>query len=74
MEINERKLGIDYSFAYFRRKFIDELWLFGDRVSQGMKDEIEIARQLKIPIIAQTAATKKELEILLSLDAQSTST
>jgi hypothetical protein len=31
-------------------KICDELWAFGDRVSEGMAGEIEIADELGIPV------------------------
>jgi hypothetical protein len=62
----DRRLGMDANIACFERRFIDELWLFGDRISAGMKEEIALALDLNIPIVAKTEATKKELEELLS--------
>lgn len=57
----ERNLGIKANSEYFYRGFIDELWLFGDHISKGMKEEIELAKKLNIPIIPKTKETKKEL-------------
>lgn len=31
-------------------EFCDELWIFGDRISEGMKGEIEYANRIGIPI------------------------
>lgn len=60
------KLGIDANVACFERRFVDELWLFGDQISKGMRGEIILARELNIPIIAKTEQTKKELAELLT--------
>jgi len=54
-------MGIEACFVLFERLAFDELWLFGDRISKGMKDEIITARKLGIPVIAKTPETKKEL-------------
>lgn len=58
----DRRLGMDASNECFRRKFIDEVWLFGDKISQGMAEEIKLAKKYNIPIIAKTEATKHDLE------------
>ncbi|MEK7558357.1 MAG: DUF4406 domain-containing protein [Patescibacteria group bacterium] len=55
----DRELGIEANLECFRRKYIDELWLFGDQISTGMIQEIKLALELKIPIIPQTPETKK---------------
>lgn len=47
----ERQRGIDNDIEFFNRKFIDEVWLFGDRISNGMQAEIQLAQKLGIPVI-----------------------
>ncbi|WMJ24291.1 DUF3991 domain-containing protein [Paludicola sp. MB14-C6] len=45
----EREMGLALGIDYLRKS--DELWVFGDRVSQGMANEIKIAQdELHIPI------------------------
>jgi hypothetical protein len=61
--IEDRKLGMEANHECFYRKYVDELWLFGDRISEGMKKEIALAYELGIPIIAKTADTEKHLKI-----------
>ncbi len=46
---------------HFERRVVDELWLYGDRISQGMWDEIVLARQNNVPVIAKSPETAKEL-------------
>ena len=46
----ERTRGIKNDEALFRKGFIDELWVCG-RVSKGVATEIELANELKIPVI-----------------------
>jgi len=49
--IRERKLGIDINKEFFRRRVMDELWLCGPRISRGMKGEIKLSLEYKIPIM-----------------------
>lgn len=55
----DRSRGIRNSYVLFYRRFIDELWLYGDRISSGMWDEIKICRELGIRIVPQSKATHK---------------
>lgn len=57
--VEDRELGIEANLECFYRGYVDELWLFGDYISEGMKQEIKIARKLNIPIISKTNGTKK---------------
>ena len=45
---DERKAGIDIGMEYLRRA--DELWCFGDRLSEGMELELQAAQQMKLPV------------------------
>lgn len=56
----ERNRGIQNDHELFNRKFIDEVWLYGDRISAGMKAEIELANSLGITVVPKTEATKRE--------------
>ena len=47
----DRERGIKANVELFERNFIDEVWVFGDRISSGMKAEIELAERLKIPVL-----------------------
>ena len=61
----ERKRSIKGNHEYFRRKFIDELWLCGDCITYGMVEEIIWATQHNIPIVPKTPETAKTLFFLL---------
>lgn len=52
----ERERGIKNSSQLLR--FADELRLYGDRISQGMKKEIDIAHRLGITVKPMTRQTK----------------
>src|SRR3990167_9442934 len=58
----DRELGIEANHECFRRGYIDELWLYGDRISAGMEGEIRLARRMGIPIVPKTAATRATFE------------
>lgn len=63
--VEDRQLGVEANLECFHRGYVDELWLFGDKISSGMKEEIRLAQELNIPIIPQTDGTKKDLEKML---------
>ena len=35
---------------WFINKVIDEVWVFGDKISSGVKEEIELAKKYDIPV------------------------
>lgn len=64
--IEDRKLGIEANLEAFHRKYIDELWLFGDHISPGMGQEVLLALKLDIPVIPQTDETKRDFTKFMS--------
>lgn len=44
----ERKIGISMGFKFM--EFCDELWIFGDTISEGMKGDIEEFKKMNKPI------------------------
>ena len=60
----ERQRGIENDIALLSAGFINEMWLYGDRISNGMRHEIELARKLGIPVIPKTSHTREELKNL----------
>jgi hypothetical protein len=66
---DDKELAIALNEAYFRSGTIDELWVYGDKLSDGMKREIQLARELGIKVVPMTdlvahdiAALQKEPE------------
>ncbi|MEK7520085.1 MAG: DUF4406 domain-containing protein [Patescibacteria group bacterium] len=59
--VEDRELGMEANYEAFHAGYITELWLYGDRISESMRGEIELARELGIPIIAKTPETEKAL-------------
>ncbi len=60
--VEDRELGMEANHECFRRRYVDELWLFGEKISSGMRKEILLAREMGIPIIAKTEETRRDLE------------
>ncbi len=53
----ERKRGIKNGLAFLKSGIIDELRLYGDRISPGMVAEIELCESLGIDIVPMTVGT-----------------
>lgn len=53
----ERGRGIKNDVEFFNRGVIDEVWLCGPRISNGMKHEKELAEILGIPVINKIGFT-----------------
>jgi hypothetical protein len=49
----ERERGIRNCMAVLKSKMIDEIWIYGDRVSGGMEAEIRLAISLGIEVIVK---------------------
>ena len=65
----DRELARIMIEEYFRRRVIDEVWIFGDRLTAGIKREIRLAIKYGIPVVAKTRETEIALsEFLQSLD------
>ena len=58
--LEERERGIKNDIALFRKGFIDEVRLYGDRISMGMTHEIDLALKLGIKVRPMTIETKRE--------------
>jgi hypothetical protein len=53
----ERARGIKNCIAMMRSGVVDELWLYGDKISPGMGYEIAIAIEEKIKIVSKSIGT-----------------
>ena len=53
----ERERGIKNDIALFKKGFIDELRLYGDRISSGMEHEIKLCQEHYIDIVPMTEET-----------------
>lgn len=72
--VEDRELGIAANLECFHRRYIDELWLFGDRISSGMEEEIKLALEYGIPIVPKTKATRQALKKLFPQASRSSRT
>lgn len=59
---SERDRGIKNDVALLNKGFVDEIRLYGNKISSGMKHEVILGRKLGIRIIPMTDETKKELQ------------
>lgn len=53
----ERERGIKNDMAVLNRGMVDELWIYGPKISKGMKGEIDKAWNMGIEIVAMDPAT-----------------
>lgn len=53
----QRERGIKNDIELFSRDIIDEIRLYGDKISNGMEAEIKLAEQKGIPVIPHTPDT-----------------
>ena len=60
----ERERGIKNDTELFKRGYIDEVRLYGSRISQGMVAEIQLAQSLSIPVVPMTYETKQIFQML----------
>lgn len=49
-----------------RRRFVNQVWLYGDRISEIMGAIVKFALGRNIPVYAKSEGTKRRLEILLA--------
>ncbi len=66
----ERALGIATDHENCLRGMIDEVWLYGPKISTGMHHEVLFAWDLGIPVFAKTAQTTKALLDMEKPDAR----
>lgn len=62
--IEERQRGIKNDDHFLKSGVVDEIRLYGDRISQGMMNEIFTARVYGIKVVASTPETEKQLKEL----------
>jgi hypothetical protein len=54
----ERERGIGNDIAILRSGMVNELWVYGHKVSGGMRAEIELAFELNIPVLVMSPEIK----------------
>lgn len=57
----DRLRGVGMNREFFFRKMIDEVWLFGPRISNGMWEEVGWSRGLGIPVVPMSGRLMREL-------------
>ena len=64
----ERDRGLRHGLELIRRKFIDEVRLYGDRISSGMKDEILAAIGSNVKVVPMTPETREAFKAMIRYD------
>lgn len=64
--LEERSLGIEVNYEFFRKGTIDEVGVFGSRVSRGIFGELELAFRFGIPIKSYDKRVEAEVRYALS--------
>jgi hypothetical protein len=49
----ERQRGIQNDMAILNSGMVNEMWVYGDKVSAGMKEELRIGFELGLPIVVK---------------------
>lgn len=60
-----RQRGIKNDHAFFEKGVIEELWLYGNTISNGMKEEIKLALKHGIPIFTRSIGTTSMYQNIL---------
>lgn len=55
----ERERGMKNGLSLLKKGFIDEIWLYGDRISKGMRAEINLCLEVGIKVICKTEGTSE---------------
>lgn len=63
-----RSIGFNHNLEIFKTGIIDEVWLYGVKISVGMQKEINWAKELCIPVISKSNGTKCSLTHSLQRD------
>lgn len=59
----ERERGLKNGLSLLKKGFIDEIWLYGDRISNGMQSEINVCLEVGIKVVCKTAGTAEIPEL-----------
>lgn len=54
----QRAIGFSHNEAIFNSGIIDEVWLYGKRISEGMRVEIGWAKELGIKVVSKSEGKK----------------
>jgi len=60
----DKELAIAVNEAYFRSGAVDELWVYGDELSEGMIREIRLAHELGIRIVPKSDLVAHDIHAL----------
>lgn len=58
---SERERGMKNGLSLLKKGFIDEIWLYGNRISNGMRAEINVCYEFGIKVVPKTNETGGQL-------------
>lgn len=58
---SERERGMKNGLSLLKKGFIDEIWLYGDYISKGMRSEINTCYEFGIKVVPKTNETREQL-------------
>jgi hypothetical protein len=59
----ERFRGVKNGIAVLRSKLVSEVWIYGARISSGIRDEITVAEENNIPVVVMDPMTDVPLHL-----------
>ena len=61
----QRARGISTDLALLRSGKIDEMWVYGEKLSEGMKFEIEVCLEHNIPIRCKAPNLQRDVQVYM---------
>ena len=58
----DRELAKAHIEEYFKRGMVDEVWLYGDRITAGMRREIALAEKYNVRVVAHSLETAMQMK------------
>lgn len=62
----DRELAKTHIEEYLKRGFVDEVWVYGNRVTEGMMRVILTAMEYNIPVVSKSRETQEYMSLSLS--------
>ena len=61
----DQLLSLAEDVQFLLTRIFQEVWLYGDAITPGMREVVLLARRIGIDVVAKTAETKRDLKLLL---------
>lgn len=63
--IAERERGLLNDLEFFKRRVMDQLWIYGSRISQGMENELLLCKTYDIPVVVKNPELMPEVAAIM---------